>query len=72
MWAAWAAGDRRAALAAIPDTVVDDLVLHGPPDAVRAKVQAYVDHGVTTPALAVLPFGGIDIRQAVRDLAPGV
>jgi hypothetical protein len=31
-----------------------------------------VDHGVTTPALAVLPFGGIDIRQAVRDLAPGV
>ena len=29
MWDAWAAGDRKAALAAIPDEVVDDLVVHG-------------------------------------------
>ena len=31
MWAAWKAGDREAALAAIPDEVVDDLVVHGSP-----------------------------------------
>ena len=31
--------------------------------------QRYVDNGVTTPALAILPFG-LDARQAVRDLAP--
>ena len=29
MWDAWAAGDRKGALAAIPDEVVDQLVVHG-------------------------------------------
>lgn len=69
MWKAWQSGDRKAALAAIPDEVVDALILHGPAHVVRAKVQRYVDAGVTTPALALLPFG-VDTRQAVRDLAP--
>jgi alkanesulfonate monooxygenase SsuD/methylene tetrahydromethanopterin reductase-like flavin-dependent oxidoreductase (luciferase family) len=69
MWAAWKAGDRKAALDAIPDEVVDDLLLHGSPTDVRAKVQRYADHGVTTPALALVSFG-LDLRQAVRDLAP--
>jgi probable F420-dependent oxidoreductase len=69
MWEAWKAGDRKAALAAIPDEVVDALVLHGSPDEVRAHVQRYVDGGVTTPVLAVIPVG-VDLRQAVRDLAP--
>jgi probable F420-dependent oxidoreductase len=69
MWAAWKAGDRKAALAAIPDQVVDDLVLHGSPAQVRAGVQRYSDNGVTTPALKVVSVG-IDLRQAVRDLAP--
>lgn len=70
MWAAWEAGDRKAALAAIPDQVVDDLILHGSPDVVRKQVQRYVDGGVTTPVLAVISFG-LDLRSAVRDLAPG-
>ena len=35
----------------------------------REHIQRYVDNGVTTPALALLPFG-IDTRQAIRDLAP--
>ena len=69
MWAAWKAGDRKAALAAIPDQVVDDLVLHGTPGEVRAKIQRYMDNGVTTPALAVVPIG-LDLRQLIRDLAP--
>jgi probable F420-dependent oxidoreductase len=69
MWGAWKAGDRKAALAAIPDQVVDDLVLHGSPSEVRAHIQRYVDNGVTTPALALVPVG-IDPRQATRDLAP--
>ncbi len=68
MWAAWSIGDRRAALAAIPDEIVDDLVLHGSPAEVRAGIQRYVDNGVTTPALQIAP--GVDPRQAVRDLAP--
>jgi probable F420-dependent oxidoreductase len=69
MWDAWKAGDRKAALAAIPDQVVDDLIIHGTPEECREHVQRYVDNGVTTPVLAVLPFG-IDARAAVRDLAP--
>lgn len=69
MWAAWKAGDRKAATAAIPDEVVDQLIVHGSPAACRAHIQRYVDNGVTTTALAVMPFG-IDPRQAVRDLAP--
>jgi probable F420-dependent oxidoreductase len=70
MWDAWKAGDRRAALAAIPDEVVDDLVLHGSAKAVRARIAEYVAAGVTTPALAVLPLAGIDFRRAVQELAP--
>jgi probable F420-dependent oxidoreductase len=69
MWAAWKAGDRKAALAAIPDQVVDDLLLHGSMGGVRAHIQRYLDNGVTTPALSLVPFG-IDLRQAVRGLAP--
>ena len=69
MWRLWKEGDRKAALAAIPDSVVDELIVWGPPEKCREHVQRYVDNGVTTPALAVLPFG-FDVRQAVRDLAP--
>jgi probable F420-dependent oxidoreductase len=69
MWRLWKDGDRKAALAAIPDSVVDELIVWGPPEKCREHVQRYVDNGVTTPALALLPFG-LDQRQAVRDLAP--
>ena len=70
MWSEWRAGDRRAALAAIPDEVVDALVVHGTPSEVKAHVQRYVDNGVTTLALAIVGHGG-NLRQVVRDLAPG-
>jgi probable F420-dependent oxidoreductase len=69
MWRLWKEGDRKAALASIPDSVVDELIVWGPPEKCREHVQRYVDNGVTTPALALLPFG-LDQRQAVRDLAP--
>ncbi|HEX9992528.1 MAG TPA: LLM class F420-dependent oxidoreductase [Acidimicrobiales bacterium] len=69
MWTAWRAGDRKAAAAAVPDDVVDELIVHGAPEACREHVARYVEAGVTTPVLAVLPFG-VDQRRAVRDLAP--
>ncbi|MCI3950230.1 MAG: putative oxidoreductase [Acidimicrobiales bacterium] len=69
MWDAWKAGDRKAALAAIPDQVVDDLIVHGPPEACREQIARYFDNGVTTSSLAVMPFG-VDARQAARDLSP--
>ena len=69
MWDHWAAGDRKAALAAIPDELVDTLIVHGSPEVCREHIGRYQHNGITTPALAVLPFG-VDQRQAIRDLAP--
>jgi alkanesulfonate monooxygenase SsuD/methylene tetrahydromethanopterin reductase-like flavin-dependent oxidoreductase (luciferase family) len=69
MWKAWQSGDRKAATASIPDGLVDELIVHGSPQECRAHIQRYVANGVTTPALAILPFG-IDARQAMRDLSP--
>ncbi|MFC4144732.1 LLM class F420-dependent oxidoreductase [Micromonospora mangrovi] len=55
MWAAWAAGDRRGAAAAVPDEVVDALVLHGSPEHCAAQVRRYADAGVDVPVMALLP-----------------
>jgi probable F420-dependent oxidoreductase len=62
MWRAWAAGDRKAALAAIPDALVDELIVHGSAAECRAKVQAYADAGVTVPVMALLPTPSPDPR----------
>jgi probable F420-dependent oxidoreductase len=71
MWDAWKAGDRKAALAAIPDEVVDDLVVHGSAAHCRAVIDDYFANGVTTSSLAIL---GLDPElkfwEAVRDLSP--
>lgn len=69
MWERWRAGDRKGALTAIPDSLVDELIVWGPPEACREHIARYVENGVHTPILALLPFG-YDTRQAVRDLAP--
>ncbi len=70
MWEAWNAGDRKAALAAIPDAVVDELIVHGTPEQCRARIQEYFDNGVTTSSLALMPLVPFDHREAVRALAP--
>jgi probable F420-dependent oxidoreductase len=71
MWAAWQAGDRKAALAAIPDETVDELVVHGTPAACRARIDEYFAGGVTTSSLAILPLDPqLDQWDAVRSLAP--
>jgi probable F420-dependent oxidoreductase len=70
MWEAWKAGDRQAATEAIPDHLVDDLVIHGAPEACREHVQRYIENGLHTPALALLPCDK-EPRQASRELAPG-
>ncbi len=69
MWDAWAAGDRKGALAAIPDEVVDELVVHGSTKECRAHIQRYMDNGVTVPAPAVIPLG-IELADAITGLAP--
>lgn len=69
MWRLWKEGDRKAALAAIPDSLVDELIVWGPPEACREHIGRYVANGVTTPVIALMPFG-VDARRAIRDLAP--
>ncbi|MFI0466639.1 LLM class F420-dependent oxidoreductase [Saccharopolyspora sp. 5N102] len=66
MWQAWESGDRKAALAAIPDSVVDDLVVHGPAAHCRERIQQYMANGVTTPAIALMTQG--DPTAAIRAL----
>ena len=69
MWKAWQAGDRKAAIEVIPDHLIDELVIHGSPGACREHVQRYIENGLHTPALALLPSDA-DPRQATRELAP--
>ena len=69
MWDAWKAGDREAATAAIPDELVDDLVVHGTPAQIREHLARYAANGVTTPAPAFLA-GPDDARRALREAAP--
>ncbi|RSN62834.1 LLM class F420-dependent oxidoreductase [Amycolatopsis sp. WAC 04182] len=69
MHEAWAAGDRQKANQVIPDEVVDDLIVHGSLDSCREQVQSYVDNGLTTPIIALLPTGEDPFAQ-VRGLAP--
>jgi probable F420-dependent oxidoreductase len=71
MWANWKAGDRKAALAAIPDEVVDQLIVHGSPEYCRDRIRQYFDNGVTTSSLAIMPFDPELIYwDAVRSLSP--
>jgi probable F420-dependent oxidoreductase len=68
---AWAAGDRTGAAAAVPEDVIDDLVLHGHPRDCRDQVQAYVEAGVRTPVLALLPTpDGAPTLDLLRNLGP--
>jgi probable F420-dependent oxidoreductase len=69
MWDAWKAGDRDAATAAIPDDLVDALIVHGTPEEIREHLATYAANGVTTPAPAFLA-GPEDARRALREQAP--
>ena len=71
MWDAWSAGDRKGAVAAIPDEVVDDLVVHGSAESCRDRIRQYFDNGVTTSSLAIMPLDPeVPFWEATRALAP--
>jgi len=77
MWQAWERGDRRGALAAIPDQAVAELTLRGSMDDIRAHVQRYLDAGVDTAFLHLQTMERDPQRKreailhAMRALAPG-
>lgn len=71
MWDAWKAGDRKAALAAIPDEVVDQLIVHGSPEKCRAQIDQYFANGVTTSSIAIMAFDPeLNHWDAVKALSP--
>ena len=70
MLAAWDAGDRKGALEAIPDSLVDELVIHGAAEQCRDRVAAYHEAGLDTTAIAILPTPGINLPDTIAKLAP--
>jgi probable F420-dependent oxidoreductase len=77
MNARWDAGDRKGALAAVPERAIDDLVVLGTPDECRAKLARYVENGVTVPILNFMNLEtdsgarGAESRAMLKALAPG-
>jgi probable F420-dependent oxidoreductase len=69
MWAAWKAGDRAGATEAIPDEVLDQLIVWGSPEQCAEHVQRYVDAGVTTPMPMILAAPD-RTKEVLRALAP--
>ncbi|HUD78910.1 MAG TPA: LLM class F420-dependent oxidoreductase [Streptosporangiaceae bacterium] len=70
MLTAWNAGDRKGALAAIPDALVDELVIHGSAEQCRERVAEYHATGLDTPVIAITPVPGIELAATIGKLAP--
>ncbi len=70
MLTAWNSGDRKGALEAIPDSLVDELVIHGPAEECRERVAEYQATGLDTPVMAVTVAPGVDLAEAITKLAP--
>ena len=70
MLTAWNSGDRKGALEAIPDALVDELVIHGPAEECRERVAEYQAAGLDTPVMAITPVPGLDLADTLSKLAP--
>jgi hypothetical protein len=76
MWQAWSRGDRRAAVAAVPEAVMGELLLRGPASTIRSGIRRYLDAGVDTVFLLIqssepdVSRRREQLRTAVRELAP--
>ncbi|HEY3067249.1 MAG TPA: LLM class F420-dependent oxidoreductase [Methylomirabilota bacterium] len=76
MWQAWERGDRKASLAAVPPSVLNEIILRGSADEIRRRVRRYLDAGLDT---AFLSFQTSEsdagrkrdvVRSAMRAQAP--
>jgi probable F420-dependent oxidoreductase len=77
MWEAWSRGDRKGAVAAIPEHVVDELILRGSIGEIAAGVRRFLDAGIDTAFLSFITLEPDPSRKrqvltdALRALAPG-
>jgi probable F420-dependent oxidoreductase len=73
----WDAGDRKGALAAVPERAIDELAVIGTPQECRDKLMRYVDNGVTVPILNFMNLAtdpaarAAESRAMLKALAPG-
>lgn len=76
MWSAWESGDRKAALAAVPDVVVADLFVAGSAEERNAHVGRYLEAGVDTAFLQFISFDPDAavlrerVLRAMREMSP--
>lgn len=76
MWQAWSKGDRKAAVAAVPEQVINDLLIRGSTEEMRTHIRRYMDAGVNTAFLQFFTFETDRARKrevvldAMRALAP--
>jgi probable F420-dependent oxidoreductase len=76
MWEAWERNDRKAAVAAVPERVMQELIVRGSTADIRAHVQRYLDAGIDTAFLQVSTLEADPGRRrqilgdALRALAP--
>jgi len=75
---AWRAKDRAKAVELVPRDLVEDIFILGDADAQRARLNAYVEGGITTPVVMPIPLAapGTPVSadtyvDLVRSLAPG-
>jgi probable F420-dependent oxidoreductase len=76
MWDAWKRGDRRGAVAAVPERVVHELFIRGTADDIRDGIRRYLDAGIDTAFLSLSSLEPDPARKrqilldALRSLAP--
>ena len=71
---AWRGGDRPKALELAPTDLIEDVFLLGEPAEQRERLEAYVEKGVNTPVLLIVPAAGTadgGYGGLVESLAPG-
>ena len=68
MMKAWQAGDRQGALVLVPSKVVEDIFVFGSPDECRNKIKTYVENGITTPVINIIPTARDPEGQAMQSL----
>lgn len=69
MWDAWRDGRRRDAVAAVPDQVIDEFVVHGSRQQCRDRLQQYYDAGATSLVLSLVALD-TDPTACALGLAP--
>jgi probable F420-dependent oxidoreductase len=68
---AWHAGDRKRAVEAAPQELIDEIFVLGEPEEQRKRLTAFVDRGITLPVLMIVPGAGADAYgELVEALAP--